>query len=122
MLEANPQVGLQLRMTGKLDDIRSTFRRVANFVRAQGEKTVAKKAVKQLAGELHRAEKNIRREWQALGPTSALSMRFQGYVEISVPEGGFERNTVRRLLLTYGRAKHVRGMPMAMFVRTEPAN
>jgi hypothetical protein len=104
-------------MMERLDDIRSTFRRFVNFVRAQDEK-----AAKHLAGDFHRAENKIRSEWQAFYPKSAVSTRFQGYMEISVPEGGFERSTIRRLLLTYGRAKDVRGMPMAMFVRAEPAN
>ncbi|OFV93358.1 MAG: hypothetical protein A3F68_07890 [Acidobacteria bacterium RIFCSPLOWO2_12_FULL_54_10] len=121
-LEANPQPGFQLRMTGKLDDIRRTFRRVSNFVRANGNRSVSKKAVKDLVGEFRRAKKNIRREWQALGSPGALSARLQGYVELSIPESGFERNTVRRLLLTYGRAKHVHAMPMAMFIKVETAS
>jgi len=122
ILEANPEVCLRLRLTGKLNDIRSTFRRVANFVRGQDEKAIAEKAVKSLTDELHSVENNIRREWDELGSTTTPSRRFQGYVELSVPEGGFERNTIRRLLLTYGRAKRVREMPMAMFVKTEPIN
>jgi hypothetical protein len=117
ILEANPQVVLQLRMAGKLDDIRSIFRKVANLIRTQDEK-----AAEQFARDFHSAENNMRREWQAFCPTSVMSLRFQGYMEISLPDGGFERNTVRRLLLTYGRAKQVRGMPMAMFVRAESAN
>lgn len=125
-LESNPQVSLHIRMAGKLGNVRNVFRRIGNAVRVQNEKTDAKGIVKQLEGELQRAEENIRREWQASGSTSAPSMRFQRHVEISVPMGGFERNTVRRLLLTFGRAKHIQGMPMAMamamFVKAEPAS
>mgnify|MGYP001569941107 CR=1 FL=1 len=118
-LEANPQFGLQLRAADKLSGIRDTFRRVASLARAQSERTVIKKSsVKELAAELRGATNNIRKEWQALGD---LPTPFRGHLEVSLPEGGFERNTVRRLLLTYGRAKTVRTMPMAMFVKTERA-
>ena len=119
VLEANPQFGLQLRAADKLSGIRDTFRRVANLARAQSERTVIKKrTVKELAGELHGAEHSIRREWQTLGD---LPMPFWGHLEVSLPEGGFERSTIRRLLLTYGRAKNVRTIPMAMYFKAERA-
>lgn len=44
------------------------------------------------------------------------AVRIAGHVELSVPAGGFERNEVRRLLLTFGREKSVRPIPFAMFI------
>lgn len=41
-------------------------------------------------------------------------------VEVAIPNGGFDRIEVRRLLLTYGRAELTRPVPMAMFVSVEP--
>lgn len=121
-LEGNPQIDLQLRMTGKFDDIRSTIRRIANLVQAQGERTVASKVVKQFAGEMQRVKKSIRKRWKGLSSNMEASAPFQGYMELSIPKGGFERIAVRRLLLTFGRAKQVQAMPMAIFVKTEHAN
>lgn len=121
-LEANPQVVFQLRITGKLNDTRIAFRRIANFVRAQGDKAIARKAIKELAGAFQSAKKTIRRKWQTLESTGTPPMRFRGNVEVSIPKGGFERNTVRRLILTFGRGKQVRAMPLAMLVKVEPAD
>jgi hypothetical protein len=119
ILDASPQAGLRLRTTGKLEDIRATFRSVAEFARAQSESAVGKKAVKKLTGELHRAPKNIRREWQAMLSANEMLMPLCGRMEASFPEGGFQRNTVNRLLLTFGRAQKIRAMPMAMYIKLE---
>ncbi len=40
-----------------------------------------------------------------------------GHVELSVPLTGFERNEVRRLVLTFGRLKSVHPMPFAMLIK-----
>lgn len=121
-LEANPQVVFQLRIMDKLNDTRIAFRRIANFVRAQGDKAIARKAVKELAGDFQSAKKTIRRRLQTLESTGTPPMRFRGNVELSIPKGGYERNTVRRLILTFGRGKQVRAMPLAMLVKVEPAD
>ncbi|GLR26038.1 DUF4238 domain-containing protein [Limnobacter litoralis] len=49
------------------------------------------------------------------------ALRLVGHVELSVPVRGFERNDVRRLLLTFGRAKSVRPIPFAMLINLEAA-
>jgi hypothetical protein len=48
--------------------------------------------------------------------------RLAGHIELSVPSGGFERNDVRRLLLTFGRAKSVRPIPFAMLIKLTAAS
>ena len=117
-VEGDPGAALQRRLTGKLNRIGSTLRRVRSSVRVEGKKLVSKNTVKELARELDKAKKALRREWQRMGTSHSSS--YQGDLEISIPMGGFERNTVRRLLLTYGRAKHVRATPMALFMRVAP--
>lgn len=115
-IDDSPGAGLELRLTGKFDTLRSTLRQVRNSVRAQGESPVSRNTVKELARELDEAKKDLRREWQRI-KEGDLRGSFQATLEPSIPTGGFERNTVRRLLLTYGRAKQVRATPMALFVR-----
>jgi hypothetical protein len=118
-VEGSPEASFQLRLSGKLDRIRTTLRRVRNSVRLQGERPVSKKIAKELARELDEAKKDLRKEWRQSN-TDHLEGSYQGSLELSIPTGGFERNAVRRLLLTYGRAKDVRAAPMALFMRVAP--
>lgn len=119
LVEDSPGAAFQLRLAGKLDRVRSTLRGVRNLVRVQDDKPVSKNTVKELAHELDEAKKTLRREWKRIN-TSHSNSSSQGNLELSIPTGGFERNTVRRLLLTYGRAKDVRATPMALFMRVAP--
>jgi len=118
-IESNPEVVLQLRFAGKLDNIGSALRRVRYSVDAQGKKEVAENSVRELARELDEAGEALHKEWQGMSKSHSTSS-YQGNLELSVPTDGFERNTVRRLLLTYGRAKHCRPTPMALFMRVAP--
>ena len=68
------------------------------------------------------AESRMRREWRAINSPDASPPLFQGRVELSIPEQGFERPTVQRLLLTHGRAKKVAPTPMAMFIEWQAAD
>ena len=120
-VEGSPQAGFQLRLSGKLDSVRTTLRRVRNSVCLQDEKPVSKKTAKELARELDEAKKDLRKDWRR-NNASHLDSSYQGNLELSIPTRGFDRNAVRRLLLMYGRAKHVRGMPMALFMRLAPPN
>jgi hypothetical protein len=118
-LDLNPEVSFKIRMEGRLGDIRNMIRRIRNTAQMQNNQTDFKETVNQLTTELKRVEEIIRREWPQSNPASVPSTRFQQRMEISVPETGFERNTVRRLLLTFGRAKHLQQMPMAIFIKAE---
>lgn len=116
-LDADLTIALQIRDDNRLGEIRSAFRRAVSVVRSHAGRSVSKKDAKQLAEEWRRAKKNIRRDWQELGPTSDPSTRFRGRLDLAAPSGGFQRNTVRRLLLTFGRLAQVDSVPMAMFTR-----
>lgn len=115
-VEGGPEAGFQLRLSGNLDRVRTTLRRIRNSVRLHEGKPVSKRTAKELAHELDDAKKCLRKEWHG-SDVSHLDSSFQGNLELSIPTGGFERNTVRRLLLTHGRAERVQAMPMALFMR-----
>jgi hypothetical protein len=119
-LDGNPNSTFRIRNVGDLDEVRNVFRQILRFARTNLGKDVGKKAVKQLAGELRRVRKNIRQAWTALDSEMTKPVQFEGRMKLSVPNGGFERPTVRRLLLTFGRAKRVKPMPLALFFTVGP--
>ena len=121
LIESDAKMGYELRLKGGLDRVRDAMRLVQTSVRAQGKKPVSRNVAKKLAREVDEVKKILRREWQQID-TNESSSSYQGKLELSVPIGGFERNTVRRLLLTYGRAKQIRATPMALFMRVAPPN
>jgi hypothetical protein len=53
--------------------------------------------------------------WAKLPPGERLI----GRIDLTVPGGGFERSEMRRLLLTFERAKVVRPIPFAMLIKLE---
>jgi len=65
-----------------------------------------------------KAIRQLESEWKDV----PLGLRLTGAIEISVPAGGFVRNEVQRLLLTFGRSKTVRPLPLAMLIRIEGAD
>ncbi|OIQ75962.1 hypothetical protein GALL_423640 [mine drainage metagenome] len=66
--------------------------------------------------QLDSAVKRMQQKWQEQEQfsESVLDMQF----EFSVPAAGFENNTVRRLIVTFGRAKDIRIVPIAMLLHT----
>lgn len=64
--------------------------------------------------QLDSAVKRMQQKWQEQEQfsESVLDMQF----EFSVPAAGFENNTVRRLIVTFGRAKDVQIAPIAMLL------
>lgn len=122
MLGGNPVADFERRMTGSFKGMRTTWREMAASIGAQSGKAVPKKVVKELLREFDTAESRMRREWRAVNSTDASFPPFQGRVELSIPERGFERTTVQRLLLTHGRAKKVAPTPIAMFIEWEAAD
>lgn len=118
-VEGSPETSIQVRLSGEHDRIKATLRRVRKSVHLYDKKPVSRKTSKELARELNEAKKDLRKAWRR-GNVNHLDNTLQGNLELSIPIGGFDRNTVRRLLLMYGRAKHVRGMTMALFMRLAP--
>lgn len=119
IVEVSSNAGFQLRMNGKHDRIRNILQRVYYSARQLNGKTVSKKTAKELARELEEAKKYLRKEWRQ-SEESHFVGALQGNLELSIPADGFDRNTVRRLLLMYGRTKHVYRVPMAFFMRFLP--
>jgi hypothetical protein len=101
--------GLETRMAGKFGGMRTQIRRITNTVRDNVRDTSAN----QLADEFKKAAESMQTERS----TTTTEMILDGHLEFSIPSGGFERNAVRRLLLTFGRAKDIAPIPLAFFVR-----
>lgn len=62
--------------------------------------------------QLDSAVKRMQQKWQEQSFESVLDVQF----EFSVPTAGFENNAVRRLIVTFGRAKDIRIVPIAMLL------
>lgn len=122
MLGGNPVADFERRMTGSFEGMRTSWRKIAAFIGANSGKPVPKKVIKGLLKEFGRAESRMRREWKAIASTDSSFPPVQGRVELSIPEHGFERATVQRLLLTHGRAKKALPTSMAMFIDVEAAD
>jgi hypothetical protein len=71
----------------------------------------------QVALQISNAADSMQRAWAKVPPGHRLT----GWIELSIPASGFDRNEVRRLLLTFGRVKSVRPIPMAMLIKFEEA-
>jgi hypothetical protein len=115
-LECNPELILQIRSSGDLGEVRHVLRRIWNAIRTQ-ETTSNSKIAEQLAEELQRAGEQVSRGWLSSARTSTRSTRLQRRFEISIPAGGFGRNTVHRLLIIFGPPNHMTAIPMAMFFK-----
>ncbi len=119
ILSGNSAADFELRMAGKLYGMRASWRKIIASIVTQRAGPVPKKIIKELLKEFETAEKRMRREWKDIDITNTLFPLLQGRVELSIPEQGFERDTVHRLLLTHGRAKKVAPTPIAMFIELE---
>jgi len=108
-VELNANTLLQGLNRGRFGCIRPVLRRFVDSV--QG--SVTPDRVTQISLQLIDAAKGIQREWASVPGTS----RLVGHLELSVPLEGFERNEVRRLLLTFGRIKAVRPVSFAMLIK-----
>jgi hypothetical protein len=110
-IELNPNALLEGLQAGRFRSIRPGLRRFAEAVQ---ESSTAPRA-DQISLQFNEAALGVQREWANVPST----VRLVGHVELSVPVAGFERNDVRRLLLTFGRAKSISPMPFAMMIRLE---
>ena len=122
IMSGNSAADFELRMAGKLDGMRTLWRQIIASIGTQRASPVPKKIIKELLKEFDTAESRMRREWKDIALTNTLFPLLQGRVELSIPEQGFERDTVHRLLLTHGRAKTVAPTPIAMFIELEAAH
>jgi uncharacterized protein YchJ len=86
------------------EDVRAAFGALVDAVRRRADQSEA-------ATVLARVDR-IRAVLEKAGTGD-----MEGCVEMSVPQGGFERRNVTRLLLTFARAKAVQPVPVAFIVR-----
>ena len=121
LIADSPEAGFHLRLNGKFDRIKYTLRNIQNTVYEQGEKGPSKGSVKKLVHELDAAKILLRKEWRRI-ENSQSNDNYLGTLELSIPAGGFDLNTVRRLLLTYGRAKEIQGTPVAFYMQIVSPN
>ncbi len=108
-VELNTNTLLKELSKGRFGCIRPVLRRFAESV--QGPVTPCR--VTQISLQVIDAANGIKREWARVPDTS----RVFGSLELSVPLEGFERDDVRRLLLTFGRVKAVRPVSFAMLIK-----
>lgn len=112
-IDMNAQTLYEVRQAGRFGGMRAAMRRFAEAARQSSGQL----RPDQVALQFTEAAKAMKGEWASVPDT----LRLIGNVELSVPAGGFERNDVRRLLLTFGRAKTVHPIPLAMLIKLEAA-
>lgn len=88
---------------GTFDHVRRTLGVLTEGVREGGEQADVAKAVSSVEG--------------CRAVLESVSSELQSRIELSIPQGGFERRYVNRLLLTFARAKTVQPVPMALRIR-----
>lgn len=107
-ININAQVVYEALQAGRVVSMKAVLRRFAEAVQQSGDGPQPD----QIAQQFAKASQVMQGEWGGMEDALCIA----GHVELSVPAGGFERNEVRRLLLTFGRAKSVRSIPFAMFI------
>lgn len=108
-IHMNVQEVYEALQGGRVSSMRAALKRFAEAIQQSGDGPQPD----QIAQQFSKASHVMQGEWGDMED----ALRITGHVELSVPTGGFERNEVRRLLLTFGRAKSVRPIPFAMFIR-----
>jgi hypothetical protein len=106
-LDGQPLFGALL--AGRFIKMRREFRPLVDAIRQHPR--VAEPSGVTL--QISRASDFMLHAWSKVPP----GQRLTGQIELSVPAGGFDRNEVRRLLLTFGRAKLVHPIALAMLIK-----
>lgn len=119
ILDSDPRAVLMLRNSEASESIRRVFRKAAKLSANESRK-VNRKLAKEVAAEFHQCFKAMRKKLRATDSSEAV--RFTARVEISFPKSGFERNSIRRLLLTFGRTKNIAGVLIGLHVKLEIAH
>lgn len=109
-IELDWKAAFEARRAGKFGQMRVAISRIAETIQDNAGAAQATQLVSQLSS----AAEGMRREWAK----SSSTTRRSGRVDISIPQRGFARNDVRRLLLTFGRGKVARSIPLALLIRT----
>jgi hypothetical protein len=112
-IELDNQSVFNALRAGRFIRMKARSRRLADAIQQQCEAPPAD----EITSHISTAAETARCEWSKM----PIRQRLTGRIELSVPTGGFQRNEVRRLLLTFGRAKSVRPIPLAMLIKFEEA-
>ena len=112
-VEINAKTLYEARKAGRFGGMRAAMRRFAKSVLHSNDQL----RPDQIASQFTKAAQTMHREWHDVPKTG----RCVGKIELSIPIGGFERDEVRRLLLTFGRAKSIHPVPLAMLIKLEVA-
>jgi hypothetical protein len=108
-IETNRQSLYEGLQTGRFGSMRGAFRKLTEALQQQSVTAQPD----QIARDLSKTVSAMQGERvKARG-----GLRLVGRIELSVPIDGFQRNEVRRLLLTFGKAKAPRSIPFAMFIK-----
>lgn len=112
-IDMNVESIKEVLQAGRFGSMKGVLRRLAEVVQQQHVESQPDV----IALQLTKAARVMQSEWASM----PSRLRLTGRAELSIPAGGFERNDVRRLLLTFGRAKSVRPIPFAMLIKLEAA-
>lgn len=119
VLDIDPKIYDVFRDSKTFIDVRDALRDVSIAAKELRGKGVTRTVVKQLLENFRKSKKSLRKQWSTMPVTNGASCRLTASIELSVPDAGFERNTVRRLALTFGRVKEFFGVPMVMYIKWE---
>lgn len=98
---------------GKFGNMKAILRQLVNMMREPGTTSRGQ----QLAQQINKVAKEIEKEVT----NAPNSQHLIGRIELSAPNGGFERNEVRRLLVSFGKTKQVLPVPLAIFINLDNA-
>jgi hypothetical protein len=112
-IELDAQLLFRALHASQFIGMKSKLRPLIDVVRRQGRAPQPD----QIRLQISKATECMERAWTKV----PLGHRLTARIELSVPENGFDRNEVRRLLLTFGRAKFANPIPLAVLVKFEEA-
>ena len=121
--EINPEVNLKLRINEEMGLIRNVLRKIFVHVQCEHDPSRILDLNKTLSEELSDAHKKSEREWETIQKKAVKSAsdeanyRYIVKIDCVIPTNGFNKNTVHRLLLSYGSINYLKSVPMAMFVK-----
>jgi hypothetical protein len=111
-LEVRPEQLGPIRMSVKLRSMRNMLQQLWRTLRLQGLVLNVPGAVQELTRSLEKAAATMTKQWAE----QASETRFKAKLKASIPQGGFRRTTVERLLLIFGRSRYMRVVPVAFLV------
>jgi hypothetical protein len=110
-IELDAQMLLEALRAGRFMRMKAELRPLVDAIQQQAHAPQSDQA----ASKIVKAAESMQHAWTKV----KLGHRLTARIELSVPASGFDRNEVRRLLLTFGRAKAVRPIALAILIKFE---